>query len=304
MTTRRDFLRAAAAASLAAGIKHPANAQAAAQPMHTRPIPSTNEPLPVVGCGTWRTFDVDNNAARRRELADVLRVLFAAGGSVIDSSPMYGSSEAVAGALLTELDAHGKAFVATKVWTQGRDAGIAQMQESLRRFQQQRVDLMQIHNLLDWRTQLATLRDSKAAGKVRYIGITHYTSGAFAQVEDVLRAERVDFVQINYAANDRDAEARLLPLAAERGVAVIVNQPFGGGSLLGGLRNRPLPAFAQDIGCTSWAQLLLKFVLGNPAVTCVIPGTGRREYMIDNVHAGIGDYPDAALKKRIADAVA
>ncbi|SAL60243.1 aldo/keto reductase [Caballeronia peredens] len=308
MTTRRDFLRAAAAASLAAPILPPAHAQesnqAPARPMHKRPIPSTNEPLPVVGCGTWRTFDVGDDAARRRELAEVLRVLFAAGGSVIDSSPMYGSSEAVAGALLTELDAHGQAFVATKVWTQGRDAGIAQMQESLRLFQQQRVDLMQIHNLLDWRTQLATLRDWKAAGKVRYIGVTHYTSGAFAQVEDVLRAERIDFVQINYAANDRDAEARLLPLAAERGVAVIVNQPFGGGSLLGGLRNRPLPAFAQEIGCTSWAQLLLKFVLGNPAVTCVIPGTGRREYMIDNVHAGIGDYPDAALRKRIAEAVA
>ena len=305
MMTRRDFLRTTAATALAARLARSARAaQAPAQIMHTRPIPSTGEQLPVIGCGTWRTFDAGDDTARRRELAEVLRVLFAAGGSVIDSSPMYGSSEAVAGALLAESKTRGRAFIATKVWTEGREAGIAQMEQSMRLWQTDRIDLMQIHNLLDWRTQLATLRDWKAAGRVRYIGITHYTSGAFPQVEAVLRAERLDFVQINYAADDRDAEARLLPLAAERGVAVIVNQPFGGGSLLASLKQRPLPAFAQDLGCTSWAQLLLKFVLGNPAVTCVIPGTGRREYMIDNVHAGIGDYPDSAMRKRIADAVA
>ncbi|WP_175941613.1 aldo/keto reductase [Caballeronia sp. BCC1704] len=301
---RRDFLRATAAAALALPGVGASAADAAIEPMHRRPIPSTGEALPVVGCGTWRTFDVGNDAARRRELADVLRVLFAAGGSVVDSSPMYGSSEAVAGALLTELHARDKAFVATKVWTEGREEGIAQMEQSMQRLAAPRIDLMQIHNLLDWRTQLATLRDWKAAGRVRYIGITHYTSGAFPQVEAVLRAERVDFVQINYAANDRDAEARLLPLAADRGVAVIVNQPFGGGSLLAELRGKPLPPFAAELGCASWAQLLLKFVLGNPAVTCVIPGTGRREYMMDNVHAGIGVYPDAALKRRIQEAVA
>ncbi|GAB5094981.1 aldo/keto reductase [Caballeronia sp. HLA56] len=303
---RRRFLRVAATAALA-GATNPLVAQIApsqSTPMHKRPIPSSNEALPVIGCGTWRTFDVGDDAARRRELAEVLRVLFAAGGSVIDSSPMYGSSEAVAGDLLAELHARDKAFIATKVWTDGREAGIAQMEQSMRLFKTPRIDLMQIHNLLDWRTQLATLRDWKAAGRVRYIGVTHYTSSAFGQVEAVLRSERVDFVQINYAANDRDAEERLLPLAAERGVAVLVNQPFGGGSLLASLRAKPLPAFAADLGCTSWAQLLLKFVLGNPAVTCVIPGTGRREYMIDNVRAGIGDYPDAALRKRIADAVA
>ncbi|SAK98348.1 aldo/keto reductase [Caballeronia glebae] len=301
MTTRRDFLRVTAAAALATQAHA---ADPSPSPMHTRPIPATNEPLPVVGCGTWRTFDAGNDPARRQELAEVLRVLFAAGGSVIDSSPMYGSSEAVAGALLAQSHARDKAFIATKVWTDGKEAGIAQMEQSLRLWQTDRIDLMQIHNLLDWRTHVATLRDWKAAGKVRYIGVTHYTSSAFAQVEAVLRSERIDFVQINYAANDRDAEARLLPLAAERGVAVIVNQPFGGGSLLASLRNRPLPDFAQEIGCASWAQLLLKFVLGNPAVTCVIPGTGRREYMIDNARAGVGIYPDAAMRKRIADAVA
>jgi diketogulonate reductase-like aldo/keto reductase len=300
MTTRRDFLcltAAALAAQTALAAKPPV------QPMNKRPIPATGEPLPIVGCGTWRTFDAGNDATRRRELADVLGALFAAGGSVIDSSPMYGSSEAVAGALLAESHARDKAFIATKVWTDGREAGIAQMEQSMRLWRTDRIDLMQIHNLLDWRTHLATLRDWKAAGNIRYIGITHYTSSAFAQVEAVLRSERVDFMQINYAANDRDAEARLLPLAAERGVAVIVNQPFGGGSLLASLRNRPLPAFAQELGCASWAQLLLKFVLGNAAVTCVIPGTGLREYMIDNARAGMGIYPDAAMRQRIADAL-
>jgi aryl-alcohol dehydrogenase-like predicted oxidoreductase len=305
MTTRRAFLHTTAAATCAVLAAHAAHAaDAPVPPMHRRPVPSTGEPLPVVGCGTWRTFDAGDDAARRRELAEVLRVLFAAGGSVIDSSPMYGSSEAVAGGLLAQAHTRDKAFIATKVWTEGRDAGIAQMEQSMRYWRTDRIDLMQIHNLLDWRTQLATLREWKAAGKVRYIGVTHYTSGAFAQVEAVLRAERVDFVQINYAANDRDAEARLLPLAADRGVAVMVNQPFGGGSLLGSLRGRPLPGFARELDCASWAQLLLKFVLGNPAVTCVIPGTGKREYMLDNARAGLGDYPDAALRKRIADAVA
>ncbi|MFM0048977.1 aldo/keto reductase [Caballeronia grimmiae] len=302
---RRGFLRAATGAVLYAQLPRLSPA-ASAEPslMHKRPIPSTGEALPIVGCGTWRTFDVGDDPARRAELAAVLRVLFAAGGSVIDSSPMYGTSEAVAGALLTELHARDKAFIATKVWTEGREEGIAQMRQSMQRLAAPRIDLMQIHNLLDWRTQLATLRDWKAAGHIRYIGVTHYTSSAFPQVEAVLRSERVDFVQINYAANDRDAEARLLPLAAERGVAVIVNQPFGGGSLLSSLRGRPLPPFAAELGCTSWAQLLLKFVLGHPSVTCVIPGTGRREYMIDNVHAGIGVYPDAGLRERIAQAVA
>ena len=218
------------------------------------------------------------------------------------SSPMYGSSEAVAGAVLTRLDAHRNAFVATKVWTRGRAAGIAQMEESLRRFQQPRIDLMQVHNLLDWQTQLATLRDWKAHGRIRYIGITHYTSSAFPEVEAVMRSEKPDFVQINYAADDRDAEQRILPLAADLGIAVVVNQPFGGGGLLARVGKTPLPGWAADIGCASWAQVLLKFVLAQAAVTVVIPGTGRAEYMADNVRAGVGPYPDAALCRRIAAA--
>jgi diketogulonate reductase-like aldo/keto reductase len=301
---RRKLLRFAASSAITLPFGSLVNAQSAPLPMmNKRPIPSTGELLPVVGCGTWRTFDVGDDAAAQARLAEVLKVLFEAGGSVIDSSPMYGSSEAVAGTLLTRLNAHQKVFVATKVWTQGREAGITQMEESMRRFQQPRIDLMQIHNLLDWRTQLATLRDWKASGRIRYIGITHYTPSAFGDVDAIMRSEKIDFVQIDYSADDRAAEDRLLPLAAERGIGVVINQPFGGGSLLAGLRNRPLPDWAQEIDCTSWAQVLLKYVLAHPAVTCVIPGTGKPEYMIDNVHAGVGRYPDAALRKQIVAAV-
>jgi diketogulonate reductase-like aldo/keto reductase len=302
---RRDFLQRALMLPLAMSI--PSLARSADQKplpkMERRAIPSTGEPLPVVGCGTWRTFDVGDDPNGQARLAEVLSTLFAAGGSVIDSSPMYGSSEAVAGTLLTRLDAHGKAFVATKVWTQGREAGIAQMEESMRRLQQPRIDLMQVHNLVDWRTQLATLRDWKARGRIRYIGITHYTSGAFDDVASVMRSEKPDFVQINYAADDRDAERRILPLAHDLGIGVVVNQPFGGGGLLARIGKTPVPAWAAEIGCATWAQLLLKFVLAQPAVTVVIPGTGRPEYMADNVRAGVGPYPDKAMCKRIIEAV-
>ncbi|WP_233835614.1 aldo/keto reductase [Paraburkholderia sp. ZP32-5] len=304
--TRRRFLRIAIGVPVSLALPSFARAQAdtTALPRITqRVIPSSGERLPVIGCGTWRTFDVGDDPATRAQLADVLRILFAAGGSVIDSSPMYGSSEAVAGALLTQLDAHSKAFVATKVWTEGREAGIAQMEQSLRRFQQSHIDLMQIHNLLDWRTQIATLRDWKARGRIRYIGITHYTSSAFDEVAAVMRSEKPDFVQINYAADDRAAEQRILPLAAELGIGVVINQPFGGGGLLARVMKTPLPAWAAEIGCTSWAQVLLKFVLAHPAVTVVIPGTGRPKYMADNVRAGSGPLPDDAMRARIIAAV-
>lgn len=315
LTARRSFLRDALRVAVAFGVPHETVLAALATsmlahaddhssaPMERRTIPSTKEPLPVVGCGTWRTFDVGGDAAGLDRLADVLRVLFAAGGSVLDSSPMYGSSEAVAGTLLTRLHAHDKAFVATKVWTEGREAGIAQMEESMRRFQQPRIDLMQVHNLLDWRTQLATLRDWKARGRIRHIGITHYTSSAFAEVEAVMRSEKPDFVQIDYSADDRAAEARILPLAADLGIAVIVNQPFGGGGLLARMSHTTLPPWAADIGCTSWAQVLLKFVLANPSVTVVIPGTGRPDYMAENARAGLGEYPDSAIRQQIVMAV-
>jgi diketogulonate reductase-like aldo/keto reductase len=296
--TRIQFLRLFVAGGSALAATHvlPATAMASSR-MHARPIPATREPLPVVGCGTWRTFDVGSTPADRAPLAEVLRILFDAGGSVIDSSPMYGAAEGVVGDVLASLDARDRAFIATKVWTEGRGAGIAQMERSMKLLRTDRIDLMQVHNLVDWRTQLATLRAWKQQGRIRYLGITHYTPGAFAELESIMRAERPDFVQLDYSVADRAAEERLLPLAAESGIAVIVNQPFGGGGLLRSLSARPLPPWAADIDCTSWAQVLLKFVLSHPAVTCVIPGTGKPEHMKDNVRAGFGVYPDAALRK-------
>lgn len=268
--------------------------------MNTRPIPATREALPVVGCGTWIGFDVAPGSAEYQRLPGVLDALFAAGGTVLDSSPMYGRSEAVTGDLLAASNQRAKAFLATKVWTSGRDAGIAQMEQSFQRLRTDRIDLMQVHNLVDWRTHLKTLRGWKDQGRVRTIGITHYTASAYAEVEAVLRAEKLDFLQINYSIDEREAARRLLPLAAERGVAVIVNLPFGGGGLLRRLRDKPLPAWAAEIGCTSWAQVLLKFVLSHPAVTCTIPGTSRPEHMADNAAAGAGTFADAEFWRRNA----
>jgi diketogulonate reductase-like aldo/keto reductase len=293
---RSTFLGLAGAALFG----RPAAAQSVAgNRMNQRKIPSSGEMLPVVGCGTWRTFDVGGKPADRAPLAEVLKVMFDSGGSVIDSSPMYGAAEGVVGDLLAAAGTRDKAFIATKVWTSGRDNGIAQMKKSMALLKTDRLDLMQIHNLVDWRVHLPTLRAWKTEGRIRYLGVTHYTQSAHEELEAVLRAEKWDFVQINYALDDRAVERRLLPAAAERGTAVIVNQPFGGGGLLRKLSGRKLPAWAAEIGCTSWAQILLKFVLANPAVTCVIPGTGKPEHMKDNVQAGLGAYPDAALLKRM-----
>jgi diketogulonate reductase-like aldo/keto reductase len=250
--------------------------------------------------GTWNTFDVGGDAAEREPLLRVLRVFYESGARLIDSSPMYGNAERVTGDLVQQLGKQAGTFFATKVWTSGRDKGLAQIEHSLRVMKTPRLDLLQIHNLLDWRTHLPTLRAMKADGRIRYVGITHYTSSAYREVEAVLRAEPVDFLQINYALDDRTAEARLLPLAQERGVAVIVNMPFGGGGLLRRLKDEPLPGWAAEIGAQTWAQVLLKYVLGHPAVTCVIPGTGRPEHMAENARAASGPLPDARLRARIA----
>lgn len=297
--TRSTFLQLAGAAALA-----PATLAQPGARMQTRKIPSTGEELPVVGCGTWQTFDVGPSPAERAPRAEVLKALFEAGGSVIDSSPMYGKAEGVVGDLLAAAGTRDKAFLATKVWTNGRDAGIAQMKESMRRLRTDRIDLMQIHNLVDWRTHLPTLKAWKAEGRLRLLGITHYTESAHGELETVMKAERWDFVQLNYALDDRAVEKRLLPLAQERGIAVLVNQPFGGGGLLRKLSGRPLPNWAGEIGCSSWAQLLLKFVLAQRAVTCVIPGTSKPEHMRDNAKAGLGVYPDARLLERMTREIA
>ena len=291
--TRSQLLRSALAVWAAATL--PQSAVGQPRSMNSRPIPATREALPVIGCGTWIGFDQAPGSPEYARLPGVLAALFEAGGRVIDSSPMYGRSEQNTGDLLTAASTQDRAFLATKVWIQGRQAGIAQMEQSLARLKTKRIDLMQVHNLVDWRTHLPILREWKAKGRIRYIGITHYNASAYDEVEAVLRAERLDFLQINYSLDAREAEQRLLPLAAERGMAVIVNMPFGGGGLLRRLQGKPLPDWAAEIGCTSWAQLLLKFVLGHPSVTCAIPGTSRPEHMADNARAGTGPLPDAGF---------
>jgi aryl-alcohol dehydrogenase-like predicted oxidoreductase len=269
--------------------------------MSTRPIPRTGEALPVVGVGTWQTFDVGPNAPERVELKEVLRLLAGHGGSVIDSSPMYGAAERVVGDLTAELSLRDRLFFATKVWTSGRDAGIRQMEQSFRLMRAQRMDLMQVHNLLDVETHTATLLDWKNAGRVRYVGITHYHSGAYAQVEKLVKTKRYDFVQINFSMAEREAENRLLPLCAETGTAVIINRPFSGADLFNDVKGRKLPPWAAEFDCTSWGQFFLKWILGHPAVTCVIPGTRRVVHLEDNVQAGKGRLPDAAMRKRMLD---
>ncbi|WP_240980051.1 aldo/keto reductase [Ramlibacter agri] len=265
--------------------------------MLTRVIPSTGEALPVIGCGTYVGFDRAPGTAGFDRLPGVVQALFDAGGSVIDSSPMYGKAEAAVGQVLARLGQRERAFLATKVWTSGRAAGIRQMENSLQLLGADSIDLLQVHNLLDWQNQLASLRQWKAAGRIRYLGITHYTSSAYADVEEVLRGEALDFLQVNYSLEDQGAARRLLPLAAERGVAVLVNMPFGGGRMMRRLRDKPLPSWAEEIGCKSWSQVLLKFVLGHPAVTCAIPGSGSPEHMAQNAAAGEGVIPEMSYWK-------
>ena len=296
--TRRAVLGLMAAAAGAGAAR-----SAAAPSMLQRSIPSSGESLPAVGLGTWRTFDVGDGRAARAPLKDVLARFVELGGRVLDSSPMYGAAESVAGDLAAELGVADRLFWATKVWTSGREAGIRQMEQSLTRFRVARLDLMQIHNLLDWRTHLRTLREWKQAGRVRYVGVTHYTAGAYDELERVLRAEPLDFVQVNYSLGERDADRRILPLARERGVAVLVNRPFSEGGLFQRVRGAPLPAWAAELGCASWAQIFLKWILAHPAVTCVIPATSRVEHLVENMKAGTGVLPDAAARERIAAAL-
>ena len=297
--TRRAALRLMAAAA-AAG---PASA-GAASPMLQRPIPSSGEAIPAIGLGTWRTFDVGGSPAERAPLEEVLQRFVALGGQVVDSSPMYGAAESVLGDLGAALAVTDRLFLATKVWTSGREAGIAQMEQSFQRLRVRRLDLMQVHNLLDWRTHLRALRAWKQAGRIRYLGVTHYTASAYDELERVLRSEPLDFVQVNYSLGEREAERRILPLARERGIAVLVNRPFSEGGLFRRVRGQALPAWAAEVGCTSWAQIFLKWILAHPAVTCVIPATSRPQHVLDNMAAGTGALPDAATRDRMAALVA
>jgi diketogulonate reductase-like aldo/keto reductase len=264
-----------------------------------RAIPSSGERLPAIGLGTWQTFDVGGDAQGRADARAVLDLFVRQGARVVDSSPMYGSAEAVLGDLAADLGARETLFWATKVWTTGRAEGIAQMEASMRRMRLPRVDLMQVHNLVDPRTHLETLARWKREGRVRYVGITHYHSGAHADLERWMTQAALDFVQVNFSMAEPEAQGRLLPLAAERGIAVLANRPFAEGALFERVRGKPLPAWAAEVGAASWAQFFLKWILGHPAVTCAIPATRNPKHAADNLAAAVGDPPTEAQRKRM-----
>lgn len=298
--TRRRLLQGMAA--LAASATLPV-VTAELQQVLKRPIPATGEPIPILGMGTWQTFDVGGYPNLIAQRAEVLRTFFEGGGGMIDSSPMYGSSEQAVGACLERLDDHGALFTATKVWTPTRWLGIQQMETSMELWGVSRFDLMQIHNLLDWETHIETLKAWKAEGRVRYIGVTTSHGRRHAELEKALRREPFDFVQFTYNLLDREAESRLLPLAAERGIAVIINRPFRRGALFDEVKGKPLPAWAAEFGCGTWAQFFLKFILAHPAVTCAIPATTRVDHMRENLQAAMGELPDSLMRRRMVDYV-
>jgi diketogulonate reductase-like aldo/keto reductase len=304
--TRRKASRIIGTAT--AGLLLPVDAsRAQAKPessaMLGRAIPSSGEKLPVIGLGTWQAFDADLTSDNRRQLGDVLSLFVKLGGRVVDTSPMYGRAEDVMGELTAGLGIRDRIFLATKVWTHGKQNGVKSMERSMGLLRARQIDLMQVHNLVDVETQLATLREWKAEGRIRYLGITHYEAGALADVEKIVRREKLDFVQINYSLMEREAEGRLLPLAQERHVAVIVNRPFGGGNLFSRTRSKPLPDWASEIDCHSWAQFFLKWIVANPAVTCAIPATDKPRHLEDNMSGGTGRLPDARMRQRMIEIV-
>jgi diketogulonate reductase-like aldo/keto reductase len=276
-------------------------AQAAPQSsgMLARAIPSSGEKLPVIGLGTWSVFDVNLTPENRTQLGEVLSLFVKHGGKVIDSSPMYGRAEGVIGELAAQLHLRDSLFIATKVWTAGKEAGLAMMERSMDRFWTKRIDLMQVHNLVDVETQMSSLREWKTKGRIRYTGITHSQARGFSDVEKNMRSQKPDFVQINYSIMEPEAAQRILPLAQELRMGVIINRPFGGGGLFGRIAGKSLPPWAAEIDCRSWAQFFLKWIVAHPAVTCVIPATNNPQHMEDNMAAGIGRLPDSKMRQRM-----
>lgn len=271
--------------------------------MLTRVIPSSGEKLPVIGLGTWQALDVDLTTDNRTQLDEVLSLFVKFGGRVIDSSPMYGRAEEVVGDLTATLGIRDKLFLATKVWTHGKESGIKSMERSTALLRTKRIDLMQVHNLVDVHTHLATLREWKEQGRIRYVGITHYEAGAFGEMEKLMRSEKLDFVQINYSLMEPEAEQSLLPLARERGIAVLANRPFGAGDLFGKVRSKPLPDWAAEFDCRSWAQFFLKWIVAHSAITCAIPATNKPRHLEDNMQGGTGRLPAPKTRRRMVEFV-
>lgn len=306
--SRRDATRLIAQGAAGLLLSGPAFAsdrveQASNVALVKRTIPSSGELLPVLGLGTWQAFDVGSTPSERQPVEEVLARFAKLGGRLVDSSPMYGRAEQVIGDIAAQLNLRSSLFLATKVWTTGKQQGIDSMERSFARLQARQIDLMQVHNLVDVQTQLATLRAWKEQGRVRYLGITHYVSSAYGEVVKLLRSEKLDFVQINYSLLEREAENQILPLAQDRGVAVIVNRPFGGGDLFARVRQKPLPEWAAEFDCHSWAQFLLKWIVAHPAVTCAIPATSNVRHLEDNLQGGVGRLPDAKLRQRMVEVV-
>lgn len=296
--SRRSLLCAVAATGTTAML-WPLTGAAQPSPVLTRPIPSTGEALPLVGLGTWITFNVGNDTEARDSCAEVMRAFFEAGGRMIDSSPMYGSSQEVVGYGLQKLAHPSRLFSADKVWTSSGSAGPSQIEESRRHWRVPRFDLLQVHNLLSWEAHLRTLLAMKVAGEVRYVGITTSEGRRHREFEQVMRQHPLDFIQVTYNILDREVEERILPLAAERGIGVIVNRPFRQGALIDRLEPHPLPPWAAEIDARTWAQFVLKFIVSNPAVTCAIPATTRVDHVRENMAATTGKLPDGAMRARM-----
>jgi len=306
MPSRRHFLQSSSllAAVAALGPLLPSSVWAA-EGLLQRQIPSSGESLPVIGLGTSRTFNVSLDAPDMVTLQEVMAAFMGGGGRLIDTAPSYGDSQAMTGELVRRLQVRDRVFLATKVSATGRDAGLRQIETAFKQLQSERIDLIQVHNLQDTRTQLALLRELKAQGRIRYIGVTHYREPAHDDLLEVLKREPVDFVQFNYSVGARNAEKRLLPFCADKGIATLINRTYQAGELFARVKGKELPAWArEELDASSWAQLMLKFVIADPAVTAVIPATSQPRYMLDNLLAGHGRLPDAAQRERIAQAFA
>ncbi len=298
--TKRNFLKLMSSSVLLSGLKF--GSVLAQNQMLRRTIPSSGESLPIIGLGTSRVFDVDpENRQQLKIRKEIIEVLLNNGGSLVDTSPMYGQSEDLIGAILNDYPRRNELFLATKVWTKGKTEGEQQISESFKKMNTTKMELIQIHNLVDWKTQIKTLRQMKESGEISYIGITHYKSSAFKEMEDIIKKEPIDFAQFNYSIGERDAEERLLPICQEYGVATIINRPFMRGKLFRSFKNQTLPNWCKDYDINSWGQFFLKYIIANPAVTNIIPATSKSKNMLDNSFAGMGRVADLTIQKRMLE---